>query len=152
MELLITTSNHLAQTTIFANFLVVDAPSIYNAIIEQLTLNALQAITSTYHLTLKFLTPARVGVVHGNQVEACCCYALALKGQTNTHQETNVINNFNFTNYLLTGELDNSLPYGSAPTSLPNSIVLVPIEVGLASAEANQAEPLKQLSSTPRRL
>lgn len=63
------------------NFLVVDTLDVYNAIIVKLTLNALRVVTSTYHLALKFPTPVEIGVVQGNQVEARCCYALALKGQ-----------------------------------------------------------------------
>lgn len=51
----------------------------------------LQAITSAYHVTLKFPTPVRVGVVGGNQIEACRCYALALKWQLHVHQEANTI-------------------------------------------------------------
>lgn len=78
-------ASHLAQAIILINFLVVDAPSIYNVIIDWPTLNALQVVALIYHLTLKFPTPARVGVVQGNHVKACRCYALVLKGQTNTH-------------------------------------------------------------------
>lgn len=67
------------------NFLVVNAPRVYNVIIERPTLNPLRTVASIYHLALKFPTPARVGVVQGNQVEAHHCYTLALKGQSHVH-------------------------------------------------------------------
>lgn len=66
VELLVTVGSHLTQVTVSTNFLIVDAPFIYNAIIGQPTLNALRAVVSTYHLTLNFLTPTRVEVVYGN--------------------------------------------------------------------------------------
>lgn len=80
VKLLVTIGSHLAQATVMNNFLIVDTPEVYNAIIGKLTLNTLQAITSKYHLVLKFSTLARVEVVCGNQVKAFRCYALALKG------------------------------------------------------------------------
>lgn len=44
-----------------ADFLVIDRPSAYNAIIGRPTLNKLRAMTSTYHLKMKFLTNNGVG-------------------------------------------------------------------------------------------
>ncbi|GFY90756.1 hypothetical protein Acr_07g0009530 [Actinidia rufa] len=44
------------QTTIWQDFIVVDCPSPYNAILGQPTLGGVKAITSTYHLKLKFPT------------------------------------------------------------------------------------------------
>lgn len=74
-----------------SNFLVVDAPRLYNAIIERPTVNALQAVASMYHLALKFPTSAGIRVVRGSQVEARRCYALALKGQLLGYVEANTI-------------------------------------------------------------
>lgn len=91
VELLVTVGSHPVQATMLPNFLVVDTPRVYKAIIRRPTLNDLRAIASTYHLALKFSTPSRIGVVHGNQIEARRCYTLALKGQPNVRQETNVI-------------------------------------------------------------
>jgi hypothetical protein len=46
------------------DFLVVDAPSAYNAILGRGTLNAIGAVVSTSHLMMKFIpTEAGVGVV-----------------------------------------------------------------------------------------
>lgn len=44
------------QVTKAINFLVVDCPSVYNAIIDRPTLNKMKAITSTYHLLMHFPT------------------------------------------------------------------------------------------------
>ncbi|XP_042954631.1 uncharacterized protein LOC122291046 [Carya illinoinensis] len=61
------------------DFLVVKAPSSYNAILECPTLNNLRALTSTYHLKMKFSTDLGVGEVHGEQVLARECYAQELR-------------------------------------------------------------------------
>ena len=44
------------QVTKNLNFLVVDCSSSYNAIIGRPTLNSWKAVTSTYHLLVKFPT------------------------------------------------------------------------------------------------
>ena len=49
------------QITKDVNFPVVDYSSSYNAIIGRLTLNSWKAVTSTYHLSVKFPTEHRVG-------------------------------------------------------------------------------------------
>ena len=48
------------------NFLVVDCSSSYNAIIGRPTLNSWKAITSTYHLSVKFPMEHEVGQVQGD--------------------------------------------------------------------------------------
>ncbi|XP_042944676.1 uncharacterized protein LOC122278563 [Carya illinoinensis] len=47
--------------TTMTHFLVVKAPSSYNAILGRLTLNHLKAVTSTYHLNMHFLADSSVG-------------------------------------------------------------------------------------------
>ncbi|GFZ14491.1 hypothetical protein Acr_24g0006810 [Actinidia rufa] len=42
------------QTTVWQDFIVMDCPSPYNAILGRLTLGKIKAITSTYHLMMKF--------------------------------------------------------------------------------------------------
>ena len=61
------------------DFLVVKAPSAYNAILGRPGLNALQAVVSTYHLKLKFSTSQGVGEVKGDQALARHCYNIALQ-------------------------------------------------------------------------
>lgn len=106
--------SHSTQATISTNFLIVDALGVYNAIIKKPTLNALRVIASTYQLALKFPTPAGVGVIHGNQVEARCYYTMALKGKPNTHQKANPNGGASSTSLLVTGVLRSSSP-GSIP-------------------------------------
>ena len=58
------------QITKDVTFLVVDYSFAYNAILGQPTLNSWKAITSTYHLMIKFPTNYGVGELRGNQVAA----------------------------------------------------------------------------------
>jgi hypothetical protein len=60
------------------DFLVVDCPSAYNAIIGRPTLNRLRAVTSTYHLLVKFPTEHGIGKVRGDQIAARECYLASL--------------------------------------------------------------------------
>jgi hypothetical protein len=53
--------------------------SAYNAIFGRTALNELKAVTSTPHLSMKFLTEEGVEVVKGDQKEARRCYNLSLK-------------------------------------------------------------------------
>ena len=58
---------------------MVDCPSAYNIILGRTALNAFQAITSTYHLAIKFPTDLGVGTVRGEQTVARECYVASLK-------------------------------------------------------------------------
>ena len=58
------------QITKSLDFLVVDCLSSYNAIIGRPTLNSWKAVTSTYHLLVKFPTEHGVGQVQGDQLAA----------------------------------------------------------------------------------
>ncbi|KAL5564475.1 hypothetical protein UlMin_027639 [Ulmus minor] len=60
-------------------FVIVDCPSLYNTIISRPTLNQIQAITSTYHLLVKFPTIGGIGVLKGNQLESREIYEAANK-------------------------------------------------------------------------
>ena len=59
--------------------MVVKGRSSYNAILGRPTLVAMRAVTSIYHLCLKFPTPGGVGVIRGNQYEARMCYTMSVK-------------------------------------------------------------------------
>ena len=74
------------QITKEVNFLVVDCSSSYNAIIGRPTLNSWKAITSTYHLSVKFLTEYGVGQTQGDQLATRECYLalLAMDGKIQT--------------------------------------------------------------------
>ncbi len=58
------------QVSKIVDFLVVDCPSAYNAIIGRPTLNRLRAVTSTYHLLIKFPTEHGIREVRGDQITA----------------------------------------------------------------------------------
>ena len=77
---------YLQQITKNVNFLVVDCSSSYNAIIGRPTLNSWKAVTSTYHLSVKFPTEHGVGQVQGDQLAARECYLamLAMDEQVQT--------------------------------------------------------------------
>jgi hypothetical protein len=62
------------QATKKVDFLVVDCPSAYNVIIGRPTLNRLRAVTSTYHLLVRFPTENGIGEMRGDQAMARECY------------------------------------------------------------------------------
>ena len=66
------------QITKDVNFLMVDCSSSYNAIIGRPTLNSWKAVTSTYHLSVKFPTEFGVGQVQRDQLAARECYLAML--------------------------------------------------------------------------
>ena len=65
---------------------MIDYSSFYNAIIGKPTLNSWKAVTSTYHLLVKFPTKYGVGQVQGDQLAARECYLtmLAMDEQVQT--------------------------------------------------------------------
>ena len=58
---------------------MVDCLSAYNAILGRPTLNSWKAVTSIYHLMIKFPTNYEVGELRGNQVAACECYVAMME-------------------------------------------------------------------------
>ena len=74
VTLFVVVGDYPLQITKDVTFLVVDCSSTYNAIIRRPTLNSWKAVTSTYHLMIKFPTNYGVGELWGNQVAACECY------------------------------------------------------------------------------
>ena len=68
------------------NFLIVDCSSSYNAIIGRPTLNNWKAMTSTYHLYVKFPIKYGVRLVQGDQLAAKECYLAMLV--MNEHVQT----------------------------------------------------------------
>jgi hypothetical protein len=78
------------------DFLVIDRPFAYNAIIGRPALNKLRAITSTYHLMMKFPTKKGIGELIRNQVVARRCYNISLKRVINSEfLPVSVVNNNN---------------------------------------------------------
>jgi len=68
---------------------VVDYSSAYNTILERPTLNSWKAVTSTYHLMIKFSTDYGVGELCRNQVAARECY-VAMMEMDNHLQAMNI--------------------------------------------------------------
>ena len=66
-------------STIIAEFLVVDCPSTINEIIGMPLLKALKAVTSIYHLTMKFPITKGMGEERGSQYDLRECYNKSLK-------------------------------------------------------------------------
>ena len=58
------------QITKDVTFLVVDCSSAYNTILGQPTLNSWNAVTSTYHLMIKFPTDYGIKKLRGSQMAA----------------------------------------------------------------------------------
>jgi hypothetical protein len=64
---------------VMVDFLVIDRPSAYNAIVGRPALNKLKAATSTYHLMMKFPTEEGVRLVRDDQLAARKCYNTSMK-------------------------------------------------------------------------
>ncbi|XP_050278039.1 uncharacterized protein LOC126719545 [Quercus robur] len=86
VTLLMMVGDYLQQITKDVTFLVVDYLSAYNAILGHPTLNTWKAVTSTYHLMIKFPTKYEIGEVKGDQVAARECYIVML--EMNDQQQT----------------------------------------------------------------
>jgi hypothetical protein len=80
IELPETAGDYPVTKTIIVEFLLIDRPSAYNAILGRTSLNDLKEITSTSHLKIKFLTERGVGEVRGEQGVARQCYNITMKG------------------------------------------------------------------------
>ena len=72
------------------DFLLVDQPSEYNAIISRPTLKALWAVVSTYHLAMKFPAGDLVDKVRGDQAESQQCYAMSTR-VAGKHKTVNIV-------------------------------------------------------------
>ena len=66
ITLVVTVGDYPQQITKEVTFLVVDCSSTYNAILGRLTLNSWKAVTSTYHLMIKFSMEYGVGELRRN--------------------------------------------------------------------------------------
>ena len=79
ITLSVVVGNYPQQITKDVTFIVVDCLSAYNAILGRPTLNSWKAVTSTYHLMIKFPTDYGVGELRGNQVAARECYVAMME-------------------------------------------------------------------------
>ena len=78
-NLIIMVEEHPQTSTVVDDFLIVDCPLAINGIIGRPLLKALKAVTSIYHLTMKFSTSKGTSEVRGNQYDAGECYNKSLR-------------------------------------------------------------------------
>ena len=86
VTLSVTMGNYPQQITRDITFLVVDCLFAYNGILGRPTLNTWKAVTSTYHLMIKFPTEYGIGELRGGQVAVRECYIVMLEMED--HQQT----------------------------------------------------------------
>ena len=67
IKLVVTVGEHPRASTLMTKFLIVDYLSAFNGVIGRLFLKALKAMTSRYHLIMKFPTAEGTGQVRGSQ-------------------------------------------------------------------------------------
>ena len=79
VTLSVTIGDYPQQITRNVTFLVVNCSSAYNAILGRPTLNSWKAVTSTYHLMIKFPTNYGVGELRGSQMAARECYVAMME-------------------------------------------------------------------------
>ncbi|KAL0312147.1 UNVERIFIED_CONTAM: hypothetical protein Sradi_5614000 [Sesamum radiatum] len=82
IDLLVSIGEEPTRKTCMIQFLVVDSPFAYNAVLGRLGLNIFRALVSTYHLKLKFLTKGGEGEVRCDQKEARQCDNLLIKNSS----------------------------------------------------------------------
>ena len=79
IQLVLTLGDPPCQATTTVRFLIVDAPSSYNILLDRPSLNAIRAIPSAYHIIIKFPTANGVEMVRGDQCIARECYSASMK-------------------------------------------------------------------------
>ena len=79
IQLVLTLGDPPCQATTTVRFLIVDAPSAYNVLLGRPSLKAINAISSAYHMVIKFPTTNGVGMVRGYQRLAKECYSTSVK-------------------------------------------------------------------------
>ena len=67
MELQVLMGTHPQQTLTLVNYMVVEAPLIYNVILGRPTLSRTKSVVSTYSLVVKFPTPHEARAMWGDQ-------------------------------------------------------------------------------------
>ncbi|XP_071921818.1 uncharacterized protein [Coffea arabica] len=81
ITLMVTVGQAPKCRTIPVNFVVVKQQSPYNVFLGRPALNALRAIPSSLHLSVKFPPPGGIAEVHEDSEVAISCYLVMLRGQ-----------------------------------------------------------------------
>ncbi|KAL0394633.1 UNVERIFIED_CONTAM: hypothetical protein Slati_4429500 [Sesamum latifolium] len=88
ISLLLTLGTKSTRKTCILKFLMVDVPSAYNVNLGRPTLNAFQAVISTYHMKIKFPTHDGVGEVQRDHLQSRKYYIEVIrKGQKRSTNE-----------------------------------------------------------------
>ena len=82
IELPVSIGDEPKRKTLMVKFLVVDTPFAYNVILGRPRLNSFRAVSSTYHMKMKFPIEYGIGEVSCDRKEAKKCYKLSLKGES----------------------------------------------------------------------
>ena len=109
ISLPMTVGEYPRKSCVMLDFLVINQPSAFNAVLDKSSLRALKAITSIYHLLMKFPTPNTVGQVQGNQEEARRCYNQAIKSASQQRQ-VNIVDQRPLSKGLLDDTIDPRSP------------------------------------------
>ncbi|GFY89059.1 hypothetical protein Acr_06g0009990 [Actinidia rufa] len=100
INLPITLGTEPHQTTVWQDFIVVDCPSPYNAILGRPTLGGIKAITSTYHLKLKFSTSTGIGEIKGDQKKFAPECLKVIEDEVNKLIRANVVREVHYPDWL----------------------------------------------------
>ncbi|KAL1815684.1 hypothetical protein ACET3Z_018258 [Daucus carota] len=79
IRLPVTLGEDPVSATQVAEFMIVEAPAYYNALIGRPILKDMRVVTSIYHLSMKFPTPRGVGCIKGCQYDSRDCYNRTIK-------------------------------------------------------------------------
>ncbi|KAL2226380.1 UNVERIFIED_CONTAM: Retrovirus-related Pol polyprotein from transposon, partial [Sesamum indicum] len=82
IELPVSMGDEPKRKTLMVKFLVVDTPFAYNVILGRPRLNSFRAVSSTYHMKMKFPIEYGIGEVSCDRKEAKKCYKLSLKRES----------------------------------------------------------------------
>ena len=139
------------ESCIVADFLVIVQPSTFNVILGRPSLKALKAITSIYHLLMKFPTPNGVGQVRGNQEEVRRCYNQAVRSASKPRQ-VNVVDQRPPNEGSLDDTIDPRSSDEEATTGLVEDLVDLPVDnkepTKVLKLGKNLSEELKEAIST----
>ncbi|XP_017227902.2 uncharacterized protein LOC108203469 [Daucus carota subsp. sativus] len=79
IRLPVTLGEDPVSATQVAEFMIVEAPAYYNALIGRPILKDMRVVASIYHLSMKFPTPRGVGCIKGCQYDSRDCYNRTIK-------------------------------------------------------------------------
>ena len=139
------------ESCVMLDFLVIDQPSAFNAVLGRPSLRALKAITSIYHLLMKFPTPNGVGQVRGNHEEARRCYNQAIRNASNPRQ-VNIVDRRPPSEGPLDNTIDPRLSDEEATTGPIKDLVDLPVDdkepMKVLKLEKNLSNELREAIST----